>query len=135
MTPHFSSICSLPYTRSCGLLTARVISTAFSLQRPASGVSGGSAASYSGDDSSVVVSMVGQHVYLVRSSLLRLQHVFFPFVCIVTGRMASYVSVVFRWALGLSLLFLFCVAVPFWAYTFNNNFRRKKKGFFYDSNN
>nr|VDD64358.1 unnamed protein product [Brassica oleracea] len=48
-------------TRSCGLLTARVISTASSFQRP---VSGGSAASCSGDDSSVVVSMVGQHVYL-----------------------------------------------------------------------
>ncbi|WZZ49837.1 hypothetical protein YC2023_049944 [Brassica napus] len=64
-------------TRSCGLFTARVISTASSLQRPVSGVSGGSAASCSGDDSSVVVSMVGQHVYLVRSSLLRLQHVFF----------------------------------------------------------
>ncbi|CAN6907398.1 unnamed protein product [Brassica oleracea] len=51
-------------TRSCGLLTARVISTASSLQRPVSDVSGGSAASCSGDDSSVVVSMVGQHVYL-----------------------------------------------------------------------
>ena len=64
-------------TWSCGLVIARVISTASSLRRPVSGVSGGSAASCSGDDSSVVVSMVGQHVYLVRSSLLRLQHVFF----------------------------------------------------------
>ena len=69
---------------------------------------------------------------IFRSSLLRLQHVFFfPFVCIVTGRMASYVSVGFQMGLGFGpfvfVFVLFCMAVPFWAYTFNNNFRRKKK--------
>ncbi|KAF3523623.1 hypothetical protein F2Q69_00047786 [Brassica cretica] len=61
-----------PLTRSCGLLTARVISTASSLRRPVSGVSGGSAASCSGDDSPVVVSMVWS-TRVSRS--LRVQHV------------------------------------------------------------
>ncbi|KAF3582330.1 hypothetical protein DY000_02032506 [Brassica cretica] len=59
-------------TRSCGLLTARVISTASSLRRPVSGVSGESAASCSGDDSPVVVSMVWS-TRVSRS--LRVQHV------------------------------------------------------------
>ncbi|KAG5414218.1 hypothetical protein IGI04_001785 [Brassica rapa subsp. trilocularis] len=46
----------------CGVSTARVISTASSLRRPVSGVSGGSAASSSGDDSPVVVSLVWSRV-------------------------------------------------------------------------
>ncbi|CAF2143900.1 unnamed protein product [Brassica rapa subsp. narinosa] len=49
-----------------------VISTASSLRRPVSGVSGGSAASCSGDDSPVVVSMVWS-TRVSRS--LRVQHV------------------------------------------------------------
>ena len=59
-------------TWSCGLVIARVISTASSLRRPVSGVSGGSAASCSGDDSPVVVSMVWS-TRVSRS--LRVQHV------------------------------------------------------------
>ena len=50
-----------------------------------------------------------------------------------TGRMASYVSVGFQMGLGFGpfvfvfVFVLFCMVLPFWAYTFNNNFRRKKK--------
>ncbi|KAG5413484.1 hypothetical protein IGI04_001051, partial [Brassica rapa subsp. trilocularis] len=50
----------------CGVSTARVISTASSLRRPVSGVSGGSAASSSGDDSPVVVSLAGHVSKCVR---------------------------------------------------------------------
>ncbi|KAG5382933.1 hypothetical protein IGI04_034403 [Brassica rapa subsp. trilocularis] len=48
----------------------RVISTASSLRRPVSGVSGGSAASCFGDDSPVVVSMAWSHVGVYLGTVL-----------------------------------------------------------------